>query len=70
MACIRRSRPEVVVSCGIQEGSGDAADMLTATSMQYAIDAAADKTQYPDSAEAYGAWQVKKLYLLGGDTCP
>ena len=70
VASIRRSRPEVIVSCSIQEGSGDATDILTATAMQYAIDAAADKTQYPDSAEAYGAWQVKKLYLLGGDTCP
>lgn len=60
---IRRCRPEVIVSHDINGEGGDHKRSLTAILMQYAIDAAADPDSYPESAEEYGAWQVKKLYL-------
>lgn len=62
---IRSCKPEVIVSHDID--SDDPRRKLTAMLMQFAIDAASDPNQYPESAETYGVWQVKKLYLLGGD---
>lgn len=66
---IRKCRPEVIVSHDINGEGGDHKRILTAMLMQYAIDAAADPDEYPESAEEYGTWQVKKLYLhLGGES--
>lgn len=63
---IRKCKPEVIVSHDINGEGGDHKRILTAMLMQYAIDAAADPDEYPESAEEYGAWQVKKLYLHMG----
>lgn len=63
---IRKCRPEVIVSHDINGEGGDHKRILTAMLMQYAIDAAADPDEYPESAEEYGVWQVKKLYLHMG----
>jgi len=65
VATIRMCKPEVIVSHDID--SPDPRRKLTAMLMQYAIDAAADPDQYPESASTYGVWHVKKLYLLNGD---
>lgn len=61
---IRRFRPEVVVTHDIENGEFQhGGHILTAEATQQAIDLAADPTQYPESAEKYGTWQVKKLYF-------
>ena len=59
---IRRFKPEVIVTQDLNGEYGHNQHKITARAMKYAIDAAADPQQYPDSAELYGAWQVKKLY--------
>ena len=61
--CIRRFKPEVIVSHDINGEGGDYRRQLTGMLMEYAIAAAADPDAYPDSGDEYGAWQVKKLYL-------
>lgn len=63
---IRRCKPEVIISHDISGSDGDHKRTLTAMLMEYAIEAAADANQYAESAELYGAWQVKKLYLNMG----
>lgn len=60
---IRRFRPEVIVTHDFNGEYGHNQHKITAMAMQYAIDAAADPAQFPESASAYGAWQVKKLYI-------
>ncbi len=59
---IRRYKPEVIVTHDLDGEYGHAQHKATARIMKSAIDAAADPAQYPESAEIYGAWQVKKLY--------
>ena len=59
---IRRYKPEVIVTHDLGGEYGHAQHKATARIMMSAIEAAADPTQYPESAEVYGAWQVKKLY--------
>ena len=59
---IRRYKPEVIVTQDLNGEYGHNQHKITARCMKYAIDAAADPSQYPESAEKYGAWQVKKLY--------
>ena len=63
VARIRRYRPEVIVTHDFDGEYGHNQHKITAGVMQYAIDAAADASRFPDSAAAYGAWQVKKLYI-------
>ncbi len=61
---IRRVRPEVVITHDIENGdSGDGSHKLTAEITKRAVEAAADPDAYPESAEQYGVWQVKKLYM-------
>ncbi|MBR1820531.1 MAG: PIG-L family deacetylase, partial [Clostridia bacterium] len=62
VARIRRYKPEVIVTQDLNGEYGHNQHKVTAQAMMYAIDAAADPEQYPESAEVYGAWQVKKLY--------
>ena len=59
---IRRFKPEVIVTQDLDGEYGHNQHKITARAMMYAIEAAADETQYPDSLAKYGAWQVKKLY--------
>lgn len=63
VARIRRYRPEVILTHDLNGEYGHNQHKITARSMQAAIDAAADPNRFPDSCAAYGAWQVKKLYL-------
>ena len=60
---IRRYKPEVIVTQDLNGEYGHNQHKIMARAMKYAIEAAADETQYPDSYKMYGAWQVKKLYL-------
>ena len=60
---IRRFQPEVIVSHDVNGEYGHGAHRATAHCLLEAVPLAADATQYPDSAAAYGAWQTQKLYL-------
>ena len=62
VARIRRYKPEVIVTQDLNGEYGHNQHKITARCAKYAIDAAADPSQYPESAQKYGAWQVKKLY--------
>ena len=59
---IRRYKPEVIVAQDLNGEYGHNQHKITARCAKYAIDAAADPSQYPESAQKYGTWQVKKLY--------
>ena len=59
---IRRFKPEVILTHDWNGEYGHPQHRLTSRCMEYAIEAAADPSRYPESAQTYGAWQVKKLY--------
>ena len=60
---IRQYRPEVIVTHDWDGEYGHNQHKLTARHIELAVKAAADPDMYPASAERYGAWQTKKLYL-------
>lgn len=68
VSLIRRFEPEVVVTHDLDGEYGHGAHRATALCTLEAVSAAADGTLFPESAERYGAWQVKKLYLHLYDT--
>ena len=57
---LRRYRPEVVVTHGVKGESGHIQHILCSELVQEAVKAAAEPSELP-------AWQVRKLYLHGGD---
>ncbi|MFA5675627.1 MAG: PIG-L family deacetylase [Christensenellales bacterium] len=59
----RKYKPEVVVTHDLKGEYGHGAHMITAAMALKAAAAAADETQFTQSAREYGAWQIKKLYL-------
>ena len=59
---IRQYRPEVILVQDFQGEYGNAEHRLTARLTAEAVEKAAIAAEEPDSAEAYGTWQVKKLY--------
>lgn len=59
---IRRYKPEVILTHDWDGEYGHNQHKVTSRAMEYAIEAAADPSRYPDSCALYGAWQVKKLY--------
>ena len=61
--CFRRYRPEVVVTHGLEGEYGHSAHKAAADSAIACLKYAADPQKYRNSAEQYGPWQVKKLYL-------
>ena len=60
---IRRRRPQIVVTHDFNGEYGHGAHRFTASLVDEAVLAAADPSRYPESAEQYGAWSVKKLYI-------
>ena len=60
---IRRYKPEVIVTQDFNGEYGHNQHKVTARATPYAIEAAADPNQFPESYQKYGAWQVKKLYI-------
>ena len=59
----RRFRPEVVVTHGEKGEYGHPQHKMTADACEECFTLAADASQFPESARAYGTWQVRKLYL-------
>ncbi len=59
----RRYRPEVVVTHDLDGEYGHPQHKMMADSAIACYTAAADAAEFPESAGAYGVWQVKKLYL-------
>ncbi len=60
---LRKYRPEVVLTHDLAGEYGHYQHIITAESVIEAVKAAGDPSMYPESAEKYGAWQVKKLYI-------
>jgi LmbE family N-acetylglucosaminyl deacetylase len=65
---IRRYRPEVIVTHDINGEYGHYQHMVTSDAVYTAVQLAADETYDEQSLQAYGAWQVKKLYRHLGKT--
>ena len=63
VALIRRYKPDVIVTQDLDGEYGHTQHKLTAILLTEAVALTADPANYPGSAEAYGAWEVKKLYL-------
>lgn len=60
---IRRYKPEIILTHDWNGEYGHNQHKVTARHMRTAIEAASSPALFPESAEKYGAWQVKKLYL-------
>ena len=64
----RKYRPEVAVTHDLEGEYGHGQHKMTADAMTRAWQVAGDPAAHPESAEKYGAWQPKKLYVhLYGD---
>ena len=64
----RRFRPEVVVTQDLNGEYGHPQHKMVADAAIQCFEKAADASEFSESAEKYGAWQVKKLYIhLYGD---
>ena len=59
----RQYRPEVVVTQDIKGEYGHGQHRMIADACIQCFDLAADPESSPESAAAYGAWEVKKLYI-------
>ena len=59
----RKYRPEVVLTHDMSGEYGHGQHRMLADAAVRCYDLAADPEKYPESAAAYGPWQVKKLYL-------
>ena len=60
---IRKYKPEVVLSHDFDGEYDNSQHKVTAECVARAVECAADPQQYPESAQEYGAWQAKKLYI-------
>ena len=60
---IRRFQPEVVITHDIDGEYGNPGHVLVSRNCREACEAAADGSKFPESAQAYGTWQVKKVYV-------
>ena len=60
---LRRYKPEVVVTHDVNGEYGHGIHRVCADVMMHCIPSAAEAANYAASAQQYGAWQVKKLYL-------
>ncbi len=60
---LRQYKPEVVVTHDVNGEYGHGIHRVCADVMMHCIPVAAEAANYADSAQKYGAWQAKKLYL-------
>lgn len=60
---IRRFRPQVIIGHDINGEYGHGMHMVYTDLLIQALELTADETQYTDSAETYGTWDVPKTYL-------
>ena len=63
MELLRRYKPEVMVTHDVDGEYGHGMHKLSADVAQYCVQNSENPTVLRESAEAYGVWQVKKLYL-------
>ena len=63
VALFRQYKPEVVFSHDLNGEYGHWQHQLLAHAVQEAVPLAADPAYDPGSAELYGTWEIKKLYL-------
>lgn len=62
-ALIRKYQPEVIVTHDVDGEYGHTQHMVTSAAVQSAVNRAMDPTVDPASAEKYGLWTPKKLYI-------
>ncbi|MBQ8073532.1 MAG: PIG-L family deacetylase [Clostridia bacterium] len=60
---IRKHQPEVLITHGEKGEYGHGAHKTAADAAKTVLKLTGSAKKYPDSAKAYGTWQVKKLYL-------
>ena len=60
---LRQCKPEVVVTHDVNGEYGHGIHRVCADVMMHCIPVAAEAANYSESAQRYGAWQTKKLYL-------
>ncbi|MHB8963678.1 MAG: PIG-L deacetylase family protein, partial [Saccharofermentanales bacterium] len=60
---LRRFRPDVVVGHDLDGEYGHGMHIMNARMLTQALTLSEDPAQYPESAELYGTWTVKKCYL-------
>ena len=60
---IRKYKPDVMLTHDIGGEYGHGAHRLCASVAQYCVERSGDETFSPESAEKWGTWNVKKLYL-------
>ena len=60
---LRRFRPQVVVGHDIAGEYGHGMHRVYTDCLMKALDISGDEAAFPESAEAYGTWQVPKTYL-------
>lgn len=63
---IRQYKPDVMITHDINGEYGHGAHKLCANVTQYCVEHSGDETFMPESAEKWGTWTVKKLYLHMG----
>ena len=61
--CIRRFRPQVLITHDPAGEYSHGTHILCTAAVQECLDFAADAAVYPESADAYGTWDVPKTYL-------
>lgn len=60
---LRRFKPQVVIIHDFEGEYGHGMHMLNAKTMTRAIEISSNKDSYPQSAQQYGVWSVKKMYV-------
>ena len=60
---LRRFKPDVIVAQDINGEYGHGVHRLNTETLIKALDIVNDASRYPESAQKYGTWQVKKCYL-------
>lgn len=60
---MRRFKPQVVVGHDVNGEYGHGMHMIYSELVRESLDIINDPTQYPDSAEKYGVWEVPKTYI-------
>ncbi len=63
ITCIRRFKPQVIVTHDLNGEYKHGAHMLMAHTMTEVIEYSDDATKFPESAEEYGTWAPLKTYL-------
>ena len=63
VSIIRRFKPQVLISHDLNGEYGHGAHVLNADTCTRAVEISGDPSEFPESAQAYGTWTVKKLYL-------